>query len=138
MGQVPYVWDITYKVNGKSFRKYNIDTWLMVIFTPCLKALSTCGSCWLFTLKSCASFEIIFLKIGRTAVMLLDFLYTVCISAPKLLKNVVIFVYKVNVNCVFSQNSYIYDYFYFYWLKLINFMLLMITKMSSTNFIKKQ
>ena len=49
------------------------------------------------------------------------------------------FVYKINANLVFfSHSSYKYAYFYSQWLKLICFSIIMLQKVSATNFAKKQ
>ena len=48
------------------------------------------------------------------------------------------FVYKINANWVFSQSSYKYVYFHFQWLKLICFSIIVLQKVSATNFTKKQ
>ena len=47
------------------------------------------------------------------------------------------FVYKINANWVFSQSSYKYAYFYFQWLKLICFSIIVLQKVSATNFTEK-
>ena len=48
------------------------------------------------------------------------------------------FVYKINANWVFSHSSYKYAYFYSQWLKLICFRIIVLQKVSATNFAKKK
>ena len=48
------------------------------------------------------------------------------------------FVYKINANLVFSQSSYKYAYFYSQWLKLICFSIIVLQKVSATNFTEKK
>ena len=47
------------------------------------------------------------------------------------------FVYKINANWVFSLSSYKYAYFYSQLLKLISFWLIVLQKVSATNFGEK-
>ena len=47
------------------------------------------------------------------------------------------FVYKINANWVFSHSSYKYAYFYSQWLKLICFSIIVLQKVSATNFTEK-
>ena len=47
------------------------------------------------------------------------------------------FVYKINANRVFSHSSYKYAYFYSQWLKLICFSIIVLQKVSATNFAEK-
>ena len=44
------------------------------------------------------------------------------------------FVYKINANWAFSLSSYKYTYFYSQWLKLICFSIIVLQKVSATNF----
>ena len=47
------------------------------------------------------------------------------------------FVYKINANLDFSHSSYKYAYFYSQWLKWICFSIIVLQKVSATNFTKK-
>ena len=47
------------------------------------------------------------------------------------------FVYKINANWFFSHSSYKYAYFYSQWLKLICFSIIVLQKVSATNFTEK-
>ena len=48
------------------------------------------------------------------------------------------FVYKINANWVFVLSSYKYTYFYSQWLKLICFSIIVLQKVSATNFVEKK
>ena len=81
-----------------------------------------------------AHFDTKFVTPGGTVLNLRNFLYMHV--GPKMARKFD-FVYKINANWVFSQSSYKYAYFYSQWLKLICFSIIVLQKVSATNFTEK-
>ena len=71
---------------------------------------------------------------GGTVLKLRNFLYMHV--GPKMAPKCD-FVYKINANWVFLHSSYKYAYFYSQWLKLICFSIIVLQKVSATNFTEK-
>ena len=72
---------------------------------------------------------------GGTVLKLRNFLYMHV--GPKMAPKYD-FVYKINANWFFSHSSYKYAYFYSQWLKLICFSIIVLQKVSATNFAGKK
>ena len=89
---------------------------------------------WLFSLKFPAHFDTKFVTPGGTVLKLRNFLYMHV--GPKMAPKCD-FVYKINANWVFSHSSYKYAYFYSQWLKWICFSIIVLQKVSATNFTEK-
>ena len=89
---------------------------------------------WLFSFKFPAHFDTKFVTPGGTVLKLRNFLYMHV--GPKMAPKCD-FVYKINANWVFSHSSYKYAYFYSQWLKLICFSIIVLQKVSATNFTEK-
>ena len=89
---------------------------------------------WLFSFKFPAHFDTKFVTPGGTVLKLRNFLYMHV--GPKMAPKCD-FVYKINANWVFSHSSYKYAYFYSQWLKWICFSIIMLQKVSATNFTEK-
>ena len=89
---------------------------------------------WLFSYKFPAHFDTKFVTPGGTVLKLRKFLYMHV--GPKMAPKCD-FVYKINANWVFSHSSYKYAYFYSQWLKLICFSIIVLQKVSATNFTEK-
>ena len=89
---------------------------------------------WLFSFKFSAHFDTKFMTPGGTVLKLRNFLYMHV--RPKMAPKCD-FVYKINANWVFSHSSYKYAYFYSQWLKLICFSIIVLQKVSATNFTEK-
>ena len=89
---------------------------------------------WLFSFKFPAHFDTKFVTPGGTVLKLLNFLYMHV--GPKMAPKCD-FVYKINANWVFSHTSYKYAYFYSQWLKWICFSIIVLQKVSATNFTEK-
>ena len=89
---------------------------------------------WLFSFKFPAHFDTKFVTPGGTVLKLRNFLYMHVGSkmAPKW-----DFVYKINANWFFSHSSHLYAYFYSQWLKWIYFSIIVLQKVSATNFTEK-
>ena len=88
---------------------------------------------WLYSFKFPAHFDTKFVTPGGTVLKLRNFLYMHI--GPKMAPKCD-FVYKINANLVFSHSSYKYAYFYSQWLKLICFSIIVLQKLSATNFTK--
>ena len=71
---------------------------------------------------------------GGTVLKLRNFLYMHV--GPKMAPKCD-FVYQINANWFFSHSSYKYAYFYSQWLKLICFSIIVLQKVSATNFVEK-
>ena len=89
---------------------------------------------WLFSFKFPAHFDTKFVTPGGTVLKLRNFLYMNV--GPKMAPKCD-FVYKINANWVFSHSSYKYAYFYSQWLKWICFSIIVLQKVSATNFTEK-
>ena len=89
---------------------------------------------WRFSFEFPAHFDPKFVTPGGTVLKLRNFLYMHV--GPKMAQKCD-FVYKINANWVFSHSSYKYAYFYSQWLKLICFSIIVLQKVSATNFAKK-
>ena len=89
---------------------------------------------WLFSFKFPAHFDTKFVMPGGTVLKLRNFLYMHV--GPKMAPKCD-FVYKINANWVFSHSSYKYAYFYSQWLKWIRFSIIVLQKVSATNFTEK-
>ena len=89
---------------------------------------------WLFSFKFPAHFDTKFVTPGGTVLKLRNFLYMHV--GPKMAPKCD-FVYKINANWVFSHSSYKYAYFYSQWLKWICFSIIVLQKVSATNFTDK-
>ena len=89
---------------------------------------------WLFSFEFPAHFDTKFVTPGGTVLKLRNFLYMHV--GPKMAPKCD-FVYKINANLVFSHSSYKYAYFYSQWLKLICFSIIVLQKVSATNFAEK-
>ena len=76
-----------------------------------------------------------FVTPGGTVLRLCNFLYMHV--GPKMTPKCD-FVYKINANWVFSHSSYKYAYFYSQWLKWICFSIIVLQKVSATNFTEKK
>ena len=87
-----------------------------------------------FLLKFPAHFDTKFVTPGGTVLKLRNFLYMHV--GPKMAPKCD-FVYKINANWVFSHSSYKYAYFYSQWLKWICFSIIVLQKVSATNFTEK-
>ena len=97
------------------------------------KALA--ATLWLFSFKFPAHFDTKFVTPGGTVLKLRNLLYMHV--GPKMAPKCD-FVYKINANWVFSHSSYKYAYFYSQWLKLICFSIIVLQKVSATNFTRKK
>ena len=89
---------------------------------------------WLFSFKFPAHFDTKFVMPGGTVLKLRNFLYMHV--GPKMAL-ICDFVYKINANWFFSHSSYKYAYFYSQWLKWICFSIIVLQKVSATNFTEK-
>ena len=89
---------------------------------------------WLFSFKFPAHFDTKFVTPGGTVLKLRNFLYMHV--GPKMAPKCD-FLYKINGNWVFSHSSYKYAYFYSQWLKWICFSIIVLQKVSATNFTEK-
>ena len=89
---------------------------------------------WLFSFKFPAHFDTKFVTPGGTVLNVRNFLYMHV--GPKMARKCD-FVYKINANWLFPQSSYKYAYFYSQWLKLICFSIIVLQKVSATNFTEK-
>ena len=89
----------------------------------------------LFSFEFHAHFDTKFVTPGGTVLKLRNFLYMHV--GPKMAPKCD-FVYKINANWVFSHSSYKYAYFYSQWLKLICFSIIVLQKVSATNFAEKK
>ena len=89
---------------------------------------------WLFSFKSPAQFDT---NLWRPGVRFWSYVtFCTCTSDPKMAPKCD-FVYKINANWVFSHSSYKYAYFYSQWLKWICFSIIVLQKVSATNFTEK-
>ena len=88
----------------------------------------------LFSFEFPAHFDTKFVMPGGTVLKLRNFLYMHV--GPKMAPKCD-FVYKINANLVFSHSSYKYAYFYSQSLKLICFSIIVLQKVSATNFAEK-
>ena len=100
----------------------------------CNAQCSRCDTLWLFSFKFPAHFDTKFVTPGGTVLKLRNFLYMHV--GPKMAPKCD-FVYKINANWVFSHSSYKYAYFYSQWLKWICFSIIVLQKVSATNFTEK-
>ena len=89
---------------------------------------------WLFSFKFPAHFDTKFVTPGGTVLKLRNFLYMHV--GPKMAPKCD-FVYKINANWFFSHSSHLYAYFYSQWLKWIYFSIIVLQKVSATNFTEK-
>ena len=87
-----------------------------------------------FSFEFPAHFDTKFVTPGGTVLKLRNFLYMHV--GPKMAPKCD-FVYKINANWVFSHSSYKYAYCYSQWLKLICFSIIVLQKVSATNFAEK-
>ena len=101
---------------------------------PCNAQSSRRETLWLFSFKFPAHFDTKFVMPGGTVLKLRNFLYMHV--GPKMAPKCD-FVYKINANLVFSHSSYKYAYFYSQWLKWICFSIIVLQKVSATNFTEK-
>ena len=89
---------------------------------------------WLFSFEFPAHFDTKFVTPRGTVLKLRNFLYMHV--RPKMAPKCD-FVYKINANWFFSHSSYKYAYFYSQWLKWICFSIIVLQKVSATNFTEK-
>ena len=87
-----------------------------------------------FSFKFPTHFDTKFVTPGGTVLKLRNFLYMHV--GPKMAPKCD-FVYKINANWFFSHSSYQYAYIYSQWLKWICFSIIVLQKVSATNFTEK-
>ena len=91
---------------------------------------------WQFSFEFPTHFDTKFVTPGGTVSKLRNCLYKNYMHVGPKMAPKCDFVYKINANWVFSLSSYKYTYFYSQWLKLICFSIIVLQKVSATNFVE--